>query len=84
MKGLIPAIAALLACSTAVADQLGGKAAKAQPSFETLDKNADKQISRTEAGVDRSLSNGFALVDANGDGFLSHDEYAAREILSKR
>jgi Ca2+-binding EF-hand superfamily protein len=52
--------------------------AKAIATFEALDKNHDRQISRTEAGMDRKLSNGFAFLDVNGDGFLSPDEYAAR------
>jgi hypothetical protein len=52
--------------------------AKPATPFESLDKNADRQISRTEAGFDRKLSNGFAFLDTNGDGFLSPEEYAAR------
>lgn len=77
MKGVILMMAAL-ACGTAAADQTRETMVKAQGSFESLDKNADKQISRTEAGVDRTLSNGFAFFDSNGDGFLSPEEYAAR------
>ena len=43
--------------------------------FATLDRNADNQLSKTEAGMDRKLSDLFAYVDTNGDGFISRDEY---------
>jgi len=49
-----------------------------QPSFETLDRNGDHQISRTEAGVDRHLADNFAYIDTDGDGYISAAEYAAR------
>jgi hypothetical protein len=70
--------AATLLCASALAGETPHATAKATASFESLDKNADRQISRTEAGPDRALSNGFAFLDANGDGFLSPEEYAAR------
>jgi hypothetical protein len=69
----------LLVGGAVVADEAPeATSAKVVAKFESLDKNADRQISRTEAGHDRALSNGFAFLDANGDGFLSPDEYAAR------
>jgi hypothetical protein len=67
-----------LACGHAMAGEPPQASAKAVKPFEALDKNADRQISRTEAGFDRALSNNFAFLDANGDGFLSPEEYAAR------
>ena len=67
-----------LACGTAMAGETPQTTAKAATPFESLDKNADRQISRTEAGFDRKLSNGFAFLDTNGDGFISPEEYAAR------
>ena len=72
--------AAVLVCGSAMAggDVSPTTTIKAAAPFEALDKNADRQISRTEAGVDRKLANGFAFLDTNGDGFLSPDEYAAR------
>jgi Ca2+-binding EF-hand superfamily protein len=45
--------------------------------FEALDKNADSQISKTEAAADKMLSDSFAAADTNGDGYLSKSEYAA-------
>jgi hypothetical protein len=45
--------------------------------FESLDKNGDERISRTEAGMDKRLSNIFATADTDGDGYVSKGEYAA-------
>jgi hypothetical protein len=46
--------------------------------FDSLDKNADQQISRTEAAAEKMLSDSFASIDTNGDGYVSKSEYAAR------
>ena len=47
--------------------------------FESLDKNADSQLSKTEAAGDKMLSDSFASADTNGDGYLSKSEYMSRE-----
>ena len=47
--------------------------------FESLDKNADSQISKTEAAGDKMLSDSFASADSNGDGYLSKSEYMAKQ-----
>jgi hypothetical protein len=47
--------------------------------FESLDKNADSQISKTEAAGDKWLSDSFAGADSNGDGYLSKAEYMAKQ-----
>jgi hypothetical protein len=46
--------------------------------FDTLDKNADSQISKTEASSDSKLSDNFAALDTNGDGYLSKAEFMAK------
>jgi hypothetical protein len=46
--------------------------------FDSLDKNGDAQISKTEASADKMLSEGFAKTDTNGDGYLSKSEFTAR------
>ena len=46
--------------------------------FDSLDKNGDAQISKTEAAADKMLSDSFAKADSNGDGYLSKGEFTAR------
>jgi Ca2+-binding EF-hand superfamily protein len=43
--------------------------------FDALDKNAGSQISKTEASSDSKLSDNFAALDTNGDGYLSKPEF---------
>ena len=59
------------------------KNAASPAAFAKLDKNADNQISKTEAGIDRKLSDGFAYVDTNGDGFISRTEFLAQNETSR-
>lgn len=47
----------------------------AVPSFESLDRNRDNRLSRTEAGYNRLLSEIFASSDVDADGFVSRSEY---------
>jgi EF hand domain-containing protein len=54
------------------------QARNSEPTFDSLDRNSDHQISRTEAGVDRHLGDDFAYIDTDGDGYISAAEYAAR------
>jgi hypothetical protein len=46
--------------------------------FDSLDRNHDRQISRTEATMKGSVSKRFDGIDADGDGYLSKAEFAAR------
>jgi Ca2+-binding EF-hand superfamily protein len=50
--------------------------------FAQLDKNADQRISRTEASMDRQLINEFAYIDADGDGYISPEEFRARKEVT--
>lgn len=88
----IPVFAAALFSAAALAGDGATKAAEtrsptdpptatktsATSTFESLDKNGDQRISRTEAGVDKNLSNIFATADTDGDGYVSKAEFAAR------
>lgn len=72
--------ATLLATAGASAADSGGKAKiAAANSFAALDRNGDHRISRSEAGFDRLLSQTFAEIDTDGDGFVSPAEFAAAE-----
>jgi hypothetical protein len=51
---------------------------QSKATFDALDKNADSQISKTEASADSKLSDNFAALDTNGDGYLSKAEFMAR------
>lgn len=46
--------------------------------FDSLDRNRDGQLSKSEAAADKSLADRFASLDTNGDGYLSKSEFAAR------
>jgi hypothetical protein len=82
MQKYIVLIAATALSAAAFAGDKPGttmdKDKKAAATFEALDKNADQQISKTEAATDKMLSDSFATLDANGDGYLSKSEYVAR------
>jgi hypothetical protein len=80
------AAAWLIAFGSASADDVaynnGSKPQKitaATGTFTTLDRNGDHRISRSEAGFDRVMSETFAEIDTDGDGFVSAAEYAAAE-----
>lgn len=81
MTKLIALFAATLLSVTAMA---GDKEKHKDPmktsaaTFESLDKNADAQLSKTEAAADKTLADSFASADTNGDGYLSKSEFAAR------
>jgi hypothetical protein len=83
MTRLIVLLAATLLSATAMGgDDKAKKDTTMQSSaatFESLDKNADSQISKTEAASDKMLSDSFASTDTNGDGYLSKSEYMSRE-----
>ena len=82
MRTLLTAAAALgavLLANAAVADDGVQTATTANvAAFEALDRNGDQQISRTEAAGEKALSDSFATVDANGDGYVNQAEYIAR------
>ena len=46
--------------------------------FNSLDRNRDAKISRSEASVKGSVAKRFDGIDSNGDGYLSRQEFAAR------
>lgn len=79
------AAAWVVAFGSAAAEEVtynNGKPTKliaATSTFSALDRNGDHRISRSEAGFDRVMSDLFAEIDTDGDGFVSTAEYAAAE-----
>ena len=46
--------------------------------FKSLDRDADRLISKEEATADKSLRDRFAAVDSDADGYLEEAEFLAR------
>jgi Ca2+-binding EF-hand superfamily protein len=42
--------------------------------FESLDKDSDGRISKTEASVNANVTSQFSRYDKNGNGFIERDE----------
>jgi hypothetical protein len=81
MTKLIALLAATLLSVTAFAGDKEHKDHQMKSSaitFDSLDKNGDAQISKTEASADKGLADSFASADTNGDGYLSKSEFTAR------
>jgi Ca2+-binding EF-hand superfamily protein len=51
--------------------------ARADATFKSLDRDADQRLSKTEVAKDKMLTEHFAAVDADGDGYLTTREYTA-------
>jgi Ca2+-binding EF-hand superfamily protein len=51
---------------------------KVEAEFQSLDRDADRQISKTEARAERSLPQRFEGIDADANGYLSRAEFVAR------
>ena len=73
-------VAALLApCAAQTAQDLPVRSSKdVQVVFNSLDRNRDAKISRSEASMKGSVSKRFDGIDSDGDGYLSRQEFAAR------
>lgn len=82
MKVFIMLLTATLLSAAAFAGD-DDPAKSAMATFESLDKNADQQLSRSEAAGDKMLSDSFAAIDTNGDGYVSKSEYTAAHGKSK-
>ena len=71
--------ASLAPCAAQTAQDLPVRStADVQVVFNSLDRNRDAKISRTEATVKGSVSKRFDGIDSDGDGYLSKREFAAR------
>jgi Ca2+-binding EF-hand superfamily protein len=78
MNATIMLAAALVTCA-ATADELPIRSTEdVEVVFVALDRNHDRKISRDEAQVKGSVRKRFDGIDADGDGYLSRREFAAR------
>jgi len=66
--------AAVLSIGVAAADD-PDKAASADATFTSLDRDSDQRLSKTEVAKDQMLTEHFAAVDADSDGYLTKREY---------
>ena len=73
-------VASLAPCAAQTASQdLPVRSSKdVQVVFNSLDRDRDSKISRSEASMKGSVSKRFDGIDSNGDGYLSRQEFAAR------
>jgi hypothetical protein len=69
-------LASLLSLGIAVADDRE-KSSSADATFKSLDRDTDERLSKTEAAGDKMLTEHFAAVDADSDGYLSKREVTA-------
>jgi hypothetical protein len=71
--------ASLAPCAAQTAQDLPVRSSKdVQVVFNSLDRDRDSKISRTEASMKGSVSKRFDGIDSDGDGYLSKQEFAAR------
>ena len=74
----ISVLAAAAACAASAEDLPVRSTEDVEVVFKSLDRNSDRKISRSEASVKGSVSKRFDGIDADGDGYLSKQEFAAR------
>jgi hypothetical protein len=71
--------ASLAPCAAHPAQDLPVRSTKdVQIVFNSLDRDRDSKISRSEATMKGSVSKRFDGIDSDGDGYLSRQEFAAR------
>jgi Ca2+-binding EF-hand superfamily protein len=81
MRTTLGLIAAALITTAATANEPDGDKDRsrqaAEAKFESLDRNDDGQVSKSEARDDSKLSAQFTSADTNSDGYLTEPEYTA-------
>lgn len=75
---LISVLAAtVLFVGVAAADDQDKEMKSADATFKSLDRDTDERLSKSEVTSDQMLSQHFAAVDADSDGYLTKREYTA-------
>lgn len=82
MYKLVPLfIATLLSAAAIAGDDKPMKSTDTM--FKSLDKNSDERLSQSEVASDSKLSEHFASLDADSDGYLTKREYTAHSKSEK-
>ena len=68
--------------SSAVPNPDSPATAGTMPTFESLDRNGDGQLTVTEAQSNRSLASNFSAIDKLGRGYITKSEYDAYKLKS--
>jgi hypothetical protein len=69
--------ATILSIGAVAADDQDKPMAGADATFKSLDRDADQRLSKTEVASDKMLTEHFAAVDNDSDGYLTKREYSA-------
>lgn len=76
---IVACIVALSSTAAAAADEKQLRTTRdVEVVFESLDRNDDQRISKSEATREQTLRKRFDGMDASGDGYLSKAEFRAR------
>lgn len=81
---IVTSLLVALPAWTATAEELPVRSsADVEVVFKSLDRNNDRKISRSEASMKGSVGKRFDGIDADGDGYLSRQEFAARPTAER-
>jgi hypothetical protein len=78
MRTMIPIfVASVLTITSANAEDKDKSMAREETTFKALDRDSDQRLSKSEATGDKMLTDHFAMIDADADGYLTKREYTA-------
>ena len=77
VKNLASIFAATVLCIGVASADDPSKSASADATFKSLDKDSDQRLSKSEVTNDSMLTQHFAAVDADSDGYVTKREYTA-------
>jgi hypothetical protein len=70
-------LVSFLCIAAASADDKEKSTTSADATFKSLDRDSDQRLSKSEAAGDKMLTEHFAALDADSDGYLTKREYTA-------
>lgn len=87
MRTLIPVfVASALAITSVMADDKEKSMRGEETTFKALDRDSDQRLSKSEATNDKMLTEHFAMIDTDSDGYLTQREYTShmKEMKSQK